>query len=43
MAGRYRVIDALCMGCGICMEICPYGAVELLRGERKGTPFVEIL
>jgi ferredoxin len=43
MDGRYRVIDSLCMGCGTCREICFYGAVELLRDEKKGAPFVEIL
>jgi len=41
--GRFRVIDPLCMGCGNCREICFYGAVELLRDEKRGTPIVEIL
>ncbi len=31
------VVDSeLCVGCGLCTELCPYGATELVPGEKGG-------
>jgi heterodisulfide reductase subunit A len=29
--------EELCVGCGLCAELCPYGAPELVPGEKGGT------
>jgi len=29
--------EELCVGCGLCSELCPYGAPELVPGEKGGT------
>jgi len=31
------VDEELCVGCGLCVEQCPYGAPELVTGEKDGT------
>jgi heterodisulfide reductase subunit A len=31
------VNEDLCVGCGLCIELCPYGAPELVTGEKDGT------
>jgi heterodisulfide reductase subunit A len=28
--------EELCVGCGLCAELCPYGAPELVQGEKGG-------
>jgi heterodisulfide reductase subunit A len=30
------VDEASCMGCGNCIEVCPYGAIELKDGGKRG-------
>ncbi len=30
------VDEYLCAGCGLCVELCPYGAPELVTGEKGG-------
>ncbi|HOF67279.1 MAG TPA: 4Fe-4S binding protein [Candidatus Fermentibacter daniensis] len=30
---RLEVDPCLCIGCGECEEVCPYGAVEVVDGE----------
>ena len=32
------VNEATCRGCGFCVEICPYGAIELVTVNRMGHP-----
>jgi Pyruvate/2-oxoacid:ferredoxin oxidoreductase delta subunit len=27
-----------CMGCGVCVDVCPQSAIKLVRDERKGEP-----
>ncbi|MGD1158598.1 MAG: 4Fe-4S binding protein [Terriglobia bacterium] len=27
-----------CMGCGVCVDQCPTGALSLARDEQKGIP-----
>lgn len=29
---------AKCMGCGICVDVCPTGAIQLRREPSKGAP-----
>ena len=37
-AGRVGVVDpSLCSGCGQCVEVCAYNAVELIEDRRFGT------
>jgi len=31
------VDEDLCVGCGLCVEMCPYGAPELVQTEKGGT------
>jgi len=31
------VNEDLCVGCGLCIELCPYGAPELTQGSKGGT------
>jgi len=31
------VDEDLCVGCGLCIELCPYGAPELVTAEKGGT------
>ena len=31
------VDEELCVGCGLCSELCPYGAPELVPGEKGGS------
>jgi heterodisulfide reductase subunit A len=31
------VNEDLCVGCGLCIELCPYGAPELVEGSKGGT------
>ncbi len=26
--GRYTVLESKCTGCGVCMRVCPMGAVD---------------
>ena len=30
------VNEDLCLGCGLCIELCPYGAPELVQGQKGG-------
>ena len=30
------VNEDLCLGCGLCVELCPYGAPELVQGQKGG-------
>ena len=33
------IIDQdICMGCGVCVELCPNGAVSLVRDSSRGEP-----
>ncbi len=34
--GKLKVDTALCSGCGVCVKVCPYGAVS-----QKSYPIVE--
>jgi heterodisulfide reductase subunit A len=34
-----RVNDVLCRGCGMCVDSCPYGAIELKAVDRYGYTF----
>jgi heterodisulfide reductase subunit A len=29
--------EDLCMGCGLCVDLCPYGAPELVASPKGGT------
>jgi heterodisulfide reductase subunit A len=31
------VNEDLCAGCALCMELCPYGAPEMVQGSKGGT------
>ena len=31
------VNEDLCVGCGLCIDLCPYGAPELVQGQKGGT------
>ena len=33
----------LCNGCGICVDVCPYEAVEVADGPKQGAAVVEAL
>jgi electron transfer flavoprotein alpha subunit len=37
-AGQKAVVDAgLCTGCGICIDVCPHQALEIVDGVAKLT------
>jgi heterodisulfide reductase subunit A len=33
-----EVIESLCSGCGLCVETCPYSAIELIDGKAEVNP-----
>ncbi len=33
LAGSFAVEPEICIGCGECEEVCPYGAVEVVDGQ----------
>ena len=35
---RAYVREELCVGCGACVEECPFGAIELVEGKARVTP-----
>jgi NADPH-dependent glutamate synthase beta subunit-like oxidoreductase len=35
---RYRIDDARCTGCAVCVEQCPCHAMEMVPDARRGTP-----
>ncbi|MCX7635580.1 MAG: 4Fe-4S binding protein [Syntrophales bacterium] len=42
--GSYQVLPERCIGCGLCVNTCPTGAVRLIRKEREAydpPPFTE--
>jgi len=37
-AGKARIDDVICVGCGICSEICPQGAIINEKKDRGVNP-----
>lgn len=37
-AGKAVINEAKCMGCGVCVDVCPIGAISLRREPSKGEP-----
>jgi indolepyruvate ferredoxin oxidoreductase alpha subunit len=27
-AGKAQIMEAVCTGCGVCVDICPFGAIQ---------------
>lgn len=38
LAGSFVVEPDICIGCGICVQICPVGAIELVDGKAQIDP-----
>jgi indolepyruvate ferredoxin oxidoreductase alpha subunit len=32
-AGRARIDEVICVGCGVCAQICPQGAITLEKKQ----------
>jgi len=37
-AGKAVINESKCMGCGVCVDVCPIGAISLRREPSKGDP-----
>ncbi|MDF1536847.1 MAG: thiamine pyrophosphate-dependent enzyme [bacterium] len=34
--GEFTIVEELCPGCGVCVHVCPRGAIVVKEGEREG-------